>query len=41
MATNTYKDLTLKPKDVVLLSSHTIPGNERPVIDMINDLIRL
>lgn len=41
MATNTYKDFMLKPKDVILLSSHTIPGNEKPVIDMINDLIRL
>jgi len=25
MATNTYKDFNMKPKDVVLLSSHTIP----------------
>lgn len=41
MATSTYKDFSLKPKDVILLSSHTIPGNERPVIDMINDLIYL
>jgi len=41
MATNTYKDFNLKPKDVILLSSHTIPGNEKPVIDMINALIKL
>lgn len=41
MSTNTYKDFNLSPNDVVLLSSHTIPGNEKPVIDMINDLIRL
>jgi len=41
MASNTYKDFVLKPKDVVLLSTHTIPGNEKAVIDMTNDLIRL
>jgi len=41
MSTNTYKDFSLSPTDVVLLSSHTIPGNEKPVIDMINDLIHL
>lgn len=41
MASNTYKDFALKPADVVLLSTHTIPGNEKAVIDMTNDLIRL
>lgn len=41
MSSNTYKDFALKPADVVLLSTHTIPGNEKAVIDMTNDLIRL
>jgi ribonuclease J len=41
MSSNTYKDFTLKPGDVVLLSTHTIPGNEKAVIDMTNDLIRI
>lgn len=41
MSSNTYKDFMLKPGDVVLLSTHTIPGNEKAVIDMTNDLIRL
>jgi mRNA degradation ribonuclease J1/J2 len=41
IATNTYKDFILKPGDVILLSTHTIPGNEKSVIDMTNDLIKL
>jgi ribonuclease J len=41
MASNTYKDFVLRPGDVVLLSTHTIPGNEKAVIDMINNLITI
>lgn len=41
MSSNTYKDFVLKPNDVVLLSTHTIPWNEKAVIDMTNDLIRI
>nr|PZN19133.1 MAG: hypothetical protein DIU78_21585 [Pseudomonadota bacterium] len=32
--------LTLEAGDTVILSSRAIPGNERPVITMINDLLR-
>jgi len=39
MSNKTYKDMELKPGDAVLLSSHTIPGNEKSVIGMINDLV--
>lgn len=41
MSNKTYKDMELKPGDAVLLSSHTIPGNEKSVIGMINDLVAL
>ncbi len=41
MSNRTYKDMELKPGDAVLLSSHTIPGNEKSVIGMINDLVAL
>jgi len=41
MSNKTYKDMELKPGDSVLLSSHTIPGNEKSVIGMINDLVAL
>ncbi|HMS90824.1 MAG TPA: ribonuclease J [Candidatus Absconditabacterales bacterium] len=41
MSTNTYKDIQLKPSDSILLSSHTIPGNEKAVIGMINDLVAI
>ena len=41
MATWEFKDFQLRPGDAVLLSSHTIPGNEKSVISMINNLVRL
>jgi len=41
MSNNTYKDFELKPDDSVLLSSHTIPGNEKSVTGMINDLVAI
>ena len=39
MATNTYKDFMIKPWDCILLSSHTIPGNEKAVWSLMNNLI--
>ena len=41
MSKSDFKDFTLNPEDGIILSSHTIPGNEKAVIGMINDLIRL
>jgi ribonuclease J len=41
MANKSYKDFELRPGDSVMLSSHTIPGNEKAVIDMINDLVAI
>ena len=41
MSNKTYKDFELKPTDSVLLSSHTIPGNEKSVTSMINDLVAI
>ncbi len=41
MAKGEFKDFMLRPRDAVLLSSHTIPGNEKAVIWMINALVRL
>ncbi len=41
MSSKTYKDFELKPADAVLLSSHTIPWNEKAVIGMINDLVAI
>ncbi len=41
MSSKTYKDFELKPDDSVLLSSHTIPGNEKAVTSMINDLVAI
>lgn len=35
-----HPHLALEPGDTVILSSRVIPGNERPVITMINDLLR-
>ena len=39
MATNTYKDFMIRPWDCILLSSHTIPGNEKAVWTLMNNLI--
>ena len=41
MATNQFKDFTLKPDDVVIFSSHTIPGNEKAVGALMNNLVDL
>jgi ribonuclease J len=39
-AAGTHPDLELKPSDTVLLSSRVIPGNERRIHAMLNDLAR-
>lgn len=36
-----HPDLSLGPGDRVVMSSRVIPGNERPVMDMVCDLMRL
>ena len=41
MAKWEVKDFMLRPWDSVLLSSHTIPWNEKAVVGMINDLVKL
>ena len=39
MSTNTFKNFTIKPWDCILLSSHTIPWNEKAVWSLLNNLI--
>ena len=41
MAKWEVKDFMLRPWDSVLLSSHTIPWNEKAVVGMINDLVKI
>ncbi len=38
MASSTHKKISIKPTDVVILSSHPIPGNEKAVSKVINEL---
>ena len=38
MASGLHKKVSIKPKDVVILSSHPIPGNEKAVAHVINEL---
>jgi ribonuclease J len=40
MAASTHKKISIKPTDVVILSSHPIPGNEKAVSKVINELSR-
>jgi ribonuclease J len=40
LAHGVHPAFSLDPGDTVILSSRVIPGNERPVIAMINDLLR-
>jgi ribonuclease J len=40
LASQQHPDLTLDPGDLVILSSRIIPGNERPILDLINQLER-
>jgi len=41
LASGEHPDVRLEPGDTVILSSRIIPGNERPVFAMQNDLLRL
>jgi len=41
LSLGTHRDLALEAGDEVVLSSRVIPGNERPVMRMINDLLRM
>jgi len=38
MAASTHKKISIKPTDVVILSSHPIPGNEKAVSKVVNEL---
>ncbi|WP_333650211.1 ribonuclease J [Lacrimispora sp.] len=40
MAGSTHKKVSIKPTDVIILSSHPIPGNEKAVSKVINELSR-
>lgn len=40
MAYNTHYRLSIKPNDLIVFSSSPIPGNEKSVTDIINNLIR-
>ncbi|MDE6950597.1 MAG: ribonuclease J [Lachnospiraceae bacterium] len=40
MAGNNHKKLSIGPNDTVIFSSHPIPGNEKAVTKVINDLLR-
>lgn len=41
IAQEVYRDVQIKPEDHVILSSRFIPGNERAINSMINDIARL
>lgn len=38
MASNTHRKVSIKPNDVIILSSHPIPGNEKAVAKVVNEL---
>jgi ribonuclease J len=40
VAVNNHKNLSIRPKDMVVLSARIIPGNEKPIFRMINHLSR-
>jgi ribonuclease J len=40
LSAGTHQDLAIEPDDTVVFSSRTIPGNERPVFDMIANAMR-
>ncbi len=41
MATKTHRKITIKDKDVVIFSSNPIPGNEKAVLNVMNELSAL
>ncbi|MCQ2536474.1 MAG: ribonuclease J [Lachnospiraceae bacterium] len=41
MANGTHRKVKIKPSDTIIFSSHPIPGNEKAVSRVINDLIKL
>lgn len=40
MANNTHRRVTIKPGDTIVFSSNPIPGNEKAVSNIINELFR-
>ncbi len=40
MASGTHKKIAIKPKDTIIFSSNPIPGNEKAVSNVINELFR-
>ena len=40
MASGMHRKITIKPNDTIVFSSHPIPGNEKSVTGVINDLMR-
>lgn len=40
MASGVHRKVTIKPNDTIVFSSHPIPGNEKSVTGVINDLMR-
>lgn len=40
MASGVHRKVTIKPTDTIVFSSHPIPGNEKSVTSVINDLMR-
>ena len=40
MANGTHKKITIKPKDTIIFSSNPIPGNEKAVSHVINELFQ-
>ena len=41
MATGMHRKVSITPNDVVVMSSHPIPGNERAVDRVVNELCKL
>ena len=40
MASGMHRKVTIKPNDTIVFSSHPIPGNEKSVTGVINELMR-